>query len=54
MSCQKFQQGRQLARLFEVSPPRNEGTQEEGCEDSDVQRALEASFQQSSTALQKA
>jgi uncharacterized C2H2 Zn-finger protein len=41
--CQKFQPGRQLARLFEVSPPRSEGTQEEGREDSDVQRALEAS-----------
>jgi superfamily II DNA/RNA helicase len=52
--CQKFQHGRQLARLFEISPPHNEDTQYEASKDNDLQRALEASFLQSTKRLQKA
>jgi superfamily II DNA helicase RecQ len=52
--CQKFQPRGQLGRLFQVSPPRSESTQYTANEEGDLQRALEASFGQSTTALQKA
>jgi superfamily II DNA helicase RecQ len=52
--CQRFQQGRELARLFEVSPPAEVGAQYAAGDEGHMQRALEASFADGTTALQKA
>jgi hypothetical protein len=52
--CQKYQPSGQLGRLFQVSPLRSEGAQYAANEEGDLQRALKASFLQSTIALQKA
>jgi hypothetical protein len=54
--CQKFQRTGPLGRLFEISLPVEVGTQHAAAAGNkgDLQRALEVSFLDSTTALQKA
>ena len=52
--CQKFQSTGQLGRLFEVRQPHNKGTHGVASAESNLQRALETSFAQSTAAIERA